>query len=200
MPASTRLALAAVGSALLLLPFSVGASAETPVERGRYLVTTIAACGNCHTPRDAGNTPIPGVELAGGREFDIEAGHIIGSNITPDRETGIGHWSVGQIVYALRNGTRPDGTMIGPPMPIQFYRQLSDRDAEAIAIYLKSLKPIRHQVARSQYKAPVPSSYGPLIGHVDEPDRRDKIGYGARLCKNVHEPRVRRIVFSIASS
>jgi hypothetical protein len=71
------------------------------------------------------------MELAGGREFDIEAGHIVGSNITPDRETGIGNWSVGQIVYAVRNGFRPDGTIIGPPMPIQSYRHLSDRDAMA---------------------------------------------------------------------
>ena len=59
MRALTRLALAAVGSALLLLPTSIGASAETPVERGRYLVTTIGACGNCHTPRDAQGNPIP---------------------------------------------------------------------------------------------------------------------------------------------
>src|SRR4051794_38936003 len=190
--------------ATMLAGFCIGAllaasagrgAAQTYRERGAYLVNAVAVCGNCHPPRDAANTPIPGMELAGGREFDIEAGHIIGSNITPDRETGIGNWSVGQIVYALRNGTRPDGTMIGPPMPIEFYRQLSDRDAEAIAIYLKSLKPVRHQVARSQYKVPVPSSYGPLVGHVAEPNRGDKITYGAYLagpvahCIKCHTPR-----------
>src|SRR5256885_84140 len=131
---------------------------QTYRERGAYLVDALAACGNCHTPHDATSKPIPGMELAGGREFDIEAGHIIGPNITPDRETGIGNWSVGQIVYALRNGKRPDGTIIGPPMPIELYRQLSDRDAEAIAVHLKSLKPIRHQVARSRYTVPLPSS------------------------------------------
>jgi mono/diheme cytochrome c family protein len=169
--------------------------AQTYRERGAYLVNAVAVCGNCHTPHDAANAPLPGMELAGGREFDIEAGHIVGSNITPDRETGIGDWSVGQIVYALRNGIRPNGTMIGPPMPIQFYRQLSDRDAMAIAIYLKSLKPVHQEVARSRYQVPLPSSYGPTVGHVAEPDRHDKIAYGAYLagpvahCIECHTPR-----------
>jgi mono/diheme cytochrome c family protein len=81
-------------------------------------------------------------------------------------------------------------------MPIHFYRQLSDRDAEAIAIYLKSLKPVRHPVARSQYKVPLSSSYGRLVGHVDEPDRKDKIAYGRYLagpvahCIECHTPRI----------
>jgi mono/diheme cytochrome c family protein len=194
-----RAALAAIvaclcAGALLAAPGG-RATAQTYRERGAYLVNAVAVCGNCHSPRDAANSPIPGMELAGGREFDIEAGHIVGSNITPDRETGIGNWSVGQIVYALRNGTRPDGTMIGPPMPIPFYRQLSDRDSEAIVIYLKSLKPVRHQVARSRYKVAPPPSYGPIVGHVAEPDRRDKIAYGAYLagpvahCIECHTPR-----------
>jgi mono/diheme cytochrome c family protein len=135
------------------------------------------------------------MELAGGREFDFEAGHAVGPNITPDKQTGIGSWTVWQIVYALRNGKRPDGTIIGPPMPTEFYRQLSDRDAEAIAIYLKGLKPVRHAVARSVFKVPLPPSYGPPVSHVAEPDRRDKIAYGAYLagpvahCMECHTPR-----------
>ena len=191
-----RTALVACLCAGLLLAAGAGrGAAQTYRERGAYLVNAVAVCGNCHTPRDAANIPIPGMELAGGREFDIEAGHIIGPNITPDRETGVGNWSVGQIVYALRNGKRPDGTIIGPPMPIELYRQLSDRDAEAIAVHLKSLKPIRHQVARSRYTVPLPSSYGPTVGHVGEPDRGDKIVYGAYLagpvahCIECHTPR-----------
>lgn len=128
------------------------AAAQTYRERGAYLVNTLAACGNCHTPHDADNQPVPGMELAGGREFDNELGHIIGPNVTPDPDTGIGKWSETQIVYALRTGKRPDGTIIGPPMPIEWYRQLSDRDALSIATYLKSVKPVHHEVARSAYK------------------------------------------------
>jgi len=60
-------------------------NAQTYRERGAYLVNAVAVCSNCHTPHNAANAPLPGMELAGGREFDIEAGHIVGSNITPDR-------------------------------------------------------------------------------------------------------------------
>ena len=55
------------------------------------------------------NAPIAGMELAGGREFDIEAGHIIGPNITPDRETGIGNWSDDTLARAIREGIGHDG-------------------------------------------------------------------------------------------
>jgi mono/diheme cytochrome c family protein len=173
-----------------------GASSQTYQERGAYLVNALAVCGNCHTPGDAANQPIPAMALAGGFAFDEAAlGHIVGPNITPDKETGIGSWTIGQIVNAVRNGKRPDGTIIGAPMPFDFYRQLSDRDAEAIAIYLKSLKPVRHEVPRSQYKIPLPPAYGPIVGHVAEPDRKDGIAYGGYLagpvahCLECHTPR-----------
>ena len=100
-------------------------------------------------------------------------------NITPDLETGIGKWTEAQIVTALRDATRPDGTVIGPPMPIRFYRQLSDRDAAAIAAYLRSLKPISHKVARTQFKSPPPP--WPPVTHVDEPPQEDRIAYGGYL-------------------
>jgi mono/diheme cytochrome c family protein len=180
----------------LLVLAAGSAPADTYRERGAYLVTSLGACGNCHTPRDAANRPIGAMALAGGFAFDLDIGHIVGPNITPDAATGIGAWSTGQIVYALRNGKRPDGTIIGPPMPIDFYRGLSDRDAEAIAVYLKSLAPIRHAVPRSEYKVPLPPA-GPIVGHVEEPDRKDKIAYGAYLagpvahCMECHTPRPR---------
>src|SRR5205085_3608451 len=155
----------ALAMALLAMP-ATGAVAETPVERGRYLVTTIAACGNCHTPRDAAKKPVARGELSGGFEFeDPGLGQIVGTNITPDPETGIGKWSEAEIVTALRDGKRPDGSIIGPPMPIPSYKSLSDRDATAIAIYLRSLKPVRHAVARTQFKIPLPASYGAPVTH-----------------------------------
>jgi mono/diheme cytochrome c family protein len=158
------------------------AAAETAIERGRYLVTTVGACGNCHAPRAANGMPAKDKELAGGFEFDERMlGHIVVSNITPDRETGIGDWTEAQIVTALREGKRPDGTIIGPPMPIPAYRRLSDSDARAIAAYLKSLKPVRHAVAKSQLKIPLPAAYGPPVTQIAEPDRADKVAYGAYL-------------------
>ena len=178
MRALTRLALA--GAILLLL--RIGASAETPLERGKYLVTTIGGCGNCHTARDSAGKPIAGRELAGGFEFDDPGvGHIVGTNITPDPETGIGNWTEAQIVTALRDGKRPDGTLIRPPMPIPVYRQLSDGDAAAIAAYLRSLKPVRNKVGEARYEIPLPPSYGAPIMQIAEPNRADKVAYGAYL-------------------
>jgi len=180
--------------ALLLAALSAGAAAETPRERGAYLVTTVGACGNCHTPKDQAAKAIAGQELSGGVEFDIPPAHVVGPNITPDPETGIGKWSEADIVTALRDGKRPDGSIIGPPMPIEMYRRLSDHDAAAIAAYLKSVKPIRHAVARTQYKVPLPPGYGPPVEHVAEPARANKVAYGEYLagpvghCMECHTP------------
>jgi mono/diheme cytochrome c family protein len=171
------------GLAIILVGFlsSVG-SAETSTERGEYLVTTIGACGNCHTPRDAEGKVIPDKVLAGGLEIDEpNRGHIIMPNITPDPETGIGNWTEAQIVIALRDGKRLDGTIIGPPMPIPVYQKMSDNDAAAIAAYLKSLKPIHNAVARSQYKIPLPPNYGPPVTHVEAPSSSDQVAYGGYL-------------------
>ena len=137
---------------------------------------------------------VAGKELSGGLEFDIPPAHVVTPNITPDPQTGIGQWSEAQIVTALRDGKRPDGTIIGPPMPIDFYRQLSDRDAAAIAAYLHGMRPIRHAVARTQFKVPLPPGYGPPVSHVEEPPRADKAAYGRYLagpvghCMECHTP------------
>ena len=177
-----RMAAVAICGAALVAVTGSAISAETLIERGAYLVNTIGACGNCHTPRDKVGRVIPGMSLAGGFEFDdAEVGHVVGPNITPDPETGIGKWTEAEIVTALRDGKRPDNTIIGPPMPTPAYQKLSDRDAAAIAAYLHSLKPVRHAVARTSYKMPLPPAYGPPVTHVDEPARADKIAYGGYL-------------------
>ena len=181
-----------VGSAAFILvgSFTAMALAETPVERGSYLVNSIGACGNCHG-RDAAFNRTP--DLAGGVAEDREGvGHVVFSNITPHPETGIGKWTEADIVVALRNGKRPDGSIIGPPMPIPMYRQLSDHDAEAIAAYLRSLKPVNNALTRSQYKVTL-SSYGSPVTHVDEPVTTDKVAYGSYLvgfghCVLCHTP------------
>jgi len=192
--AGKHLLLSAMSAGLILL--AGAAMAQTYRERGAYLVNAVAGCGNCHTPRDSAAQPLANAELSGGFEFnEPRLGHIIAPNITPDTETGIGGWSLGQIVNALRNGKRPDGTVIGPPMPIAFYRDLSDRDAEAIAVYLKGLPPIRRKVGKSEFVNPLPPGYGPVVAHVDEPDHADKIAYGKYLagpvahCMECHTPR-----------
>ncbi|HXN66738.1 MAG TPA: cytochrome c, partial [Bradyrhizobium sp.] len=78
---------------ILLLATGSSAMAESPAERGGYLVNTIMACGNCHTPRDADGKPIVGREFSGGLSFATAAFIATAPNITPDAETGIGDWS-----------------------------------------------------------------------------------------------------------
>ena len=185
-------ALAVTAAALIIV--GSRAHAETPLERGTYLVRGIVACGNCHTPRDAAGKARADLELAGGREFDLPIGKPIAPNITPDLETGIGTWTDAQIITAIREGKRPDGTLIGPPMPIGFYREMSDRDVEAIVAYLRAVKPVSHKVGKSVYNIPLPSAYGPPVTKVAEIPRDDKVAYGAYLagplghCLECHTP------------
>ena len=187
-------AAAVLGGLVLAAATTTAASAEGLRERGAYLVNTVGACGNCHTPKDAAGRAIAAQALSGGVEFHIPPGDPVSSNITPDKETGIGRWSAAQILTALRDGKRPDGTTIGPPMPFEFYRQLSDYDAQAIVAYVQSVRPIRHAVAKSQYKMPLPPAYGPPVGHVEAPPRADKVAYGGYLagpvghCMECHTP------------
>src|SRR5437879_13528455 len=169
----------AIGAAAMLLTAGWARAAETPFERGSYLVNVMGACGRCHTPRDAQGRPIAAMALAGGFEFDDGGiGHVVAPNITPDRATGIGNWTEAQIVTALRYGKRPDGTNIGPPMPVDTYRDISDRDLAAIAAYLHRIKPIRHAVARTAFKNP-PQAHDLAESHVEATARTGPVAHGA---------------------
>ena len=68
------------------------ALAQSPVERGAYLVNTIMTCQNCHTPKGP-QGDIAEKTLAGGIRFDEKAFDVTAPNVTPDRATGIGNWS-----------------------------------------------------------------------------------------------------------
>jgi mono/diheme cytochrome c family protein len=169
------------------------ASAQSSVERGRYLVETVGACGNCHTPKGP-DGDVPGKHLAGGFRMDDTFGNWITPNITPDPLTGIGRWTDGEIIRAIREGKRPDGQTLGPPMPFDLYRRLADSDVEAMVAYLRSVPPIQNLVPRSQYKIPLPASYGPPVGVVPDPPRQDLVKYGEYLagpvahCVECHTP------------
>lgn len=166
-----------VGIAVLA---AAGARAETALERGTYLMKSVVACGNCHTPKGPGGE-VPGMELAGG--FKVTADEFVAMvpNITPDPETGIGKWTDAQIITSIREGKRPDGSIIGPPMPIGMYRNMSDSDVKAIVVYLRQVKPIKNTVAKSEYRMKLPASYGPPVTSVPDVPRTDKQHYGAYL-------------------
>jgi len=156
------------------------ASADARLDRGRYLVESIAGCGNCHTPQGP-NGPLPGKALAGGLPVQDPNFTAISANITPDPETGIGKWTDAQIVLAIREGRRPDGSLIGPPMPFDQYRHMSDNDVAAIVAYLRTVPPVKNAVTRTTYSFPLPPAWGPPVGRVPDVPQGDKVAYGRYL-------------------
>jgi mono/diheme cytochrome c family protein len=168
--------------AMLAVTLSMAATAQTDarLERGRYLVESIAGCGNCHTPQGP-NGPAAGKALAGGTRFEEPAFTALASNITPDPDTGIGKWTDAQIALAIREGRRPDGSLIGPPMPFGLYRGISDNDVAAIVAYLRSVPAVKNAVPRTQYPFPLPPAWGPPVGKVADVTARDKLAYGRYL-------------------
>jgi mono/diheme cytochrome c family protein len=139
------IATAIATTVMLLLP----ARADDPkIERGKYLVT-LAGCNDCHTPGYFFGKP-DATRYLGGSDVAFEIpglGAFAGANITPDKETGIGNWTIEQIVTALQTGSRPDGRVLAPIMPWRSFADLSKADATAIAAYLKSIPAVKHQGA-----------------------------------------------------
>jgi mono/diheme cytochrome c family protein len=172
-------------------------AAEAPLERGRYLVESIAACGNCHTPKGPQGAPLADRNLAGGFVIEEPDFTAVAPNVTPDRDTGIGSWTDEQIARAIREGIRPDGSLIGPPMPFELYRGISDSDLQAIVVYLRNIPAASNRVTqKSQYRIPLPKSWGPPLRTVAEVPRSDMVKYGAYLagpighCIECHTPMV----------
>jgi mono/diheme cytochrome c family protein len=166
--------------ALLLCAARPGAAQTGLIDRGRHLVEGIAACGNCHTPKGPSGD-LPGLAMAGGFVIEVPgAFRAVASNITQDRETGIGRWTDAQIALAIREGKRPDGSIIGSPMPIELYRGISDLDLLAMVAYLRTIAPVRNAVAKSAYAFALPRSYGPPVGSV-KPTADNPVARGAYL-------------------
>ena len=139
------LACAAVAATCLSLAGTASAR-ENQVARGRYLVT-IAGCGDCHTPGHFLGRKDP--RFLGGSDvgFGIPGvGVFVAPNLTPDKATGLGTWTNQQIADAITKGVRPDGRMLSPIMPWKSFAHLTQRDALAIAAYLRTLKPVVHHV------------------------------------------------------
>lgn len=105
-------------------------------ERGKY-VLHMGGCIACHT--DAKNG---GAFLAGGRALKTEFGTFYSSNITPDPEAGIGGWSTGAFVRALKEGLSPDGQHYYPAFPYPSYAKMTDQDAVDLKAYLDTVDPI----------------------------------------------------------
>ncbi len=162
--------------AALAIPFPAGA--EPSVERGEYLVQGPAACGNCHTPQGPDGLDLSN-EFGG---FMVEKNEMFEAwapNITPGGR--VAEWSDAELARAIREGIRPDGSVIGPPMPMLLYRGLSDDDLASIVLYLRTVAPSDMTTPASTYNIPLPPAYGPPIDSVTAPERGVSVEYGAYL-------------------
>ena len=130
-----------------LLFFSPGPFRPAPergeaYNRGTYLVTALAHCSECHTPRNWFGATQPSRFLAGTAHGPD--GKAV-PNITPDSETGIGKWSDDDIVTLLKDGQTPDFDFVGGAMAevVKNTAQLTNADRHAIAVFLKSVPAVR---------------------------------------------------------
>jgi mono/diheme cytochrome c family protein len=125
-------------------------STPEAIARGKYLAENVTGCLGCHSEGelDKPGDPLKPGMLGSGRDFgDMPGfpGRIRAKNLTPDPVHGIGKWTDGELVRAIREGVSRDGRTLFPMMPYPLYGQLlADDDALAIVAYLRTLEPIAH--------------------------------------------------------
>ncbi|MBR0820866.1 c-type cytochrome [Bradyrhizobium liaoningense] len=179
-----------IALALLISP----ASGETLVERGAYLVNSVMVCHNCHTPRGPQGLDLSRALSGGSQVFDEPAFKVTGSNITPDKDTGIGNWSDAELKRFLVSGVRPNGTKAAPIMPTEFYTVLTARDLDALAAYLRSVPPVRHETPAPEYRIALKPEVPTYAGRqAAEAELSDKLARGRYLltiahCLECHTP------------
>jgi mono/diheme cytochrome c family protein len=110
------------------------------VKRGEYLAKA-ADCKVCHTAPD-------GEDFAGGLAFRLPFGTLYSTNITADKDTGIGNYSDQDFLDAVQRGVRKDGARLYPAMPYTSYTFMTDADVLAIKAYLLSLPAVPKQNRR----------------------------------------------------
>lgn len=168
------------------------------IERGE-LVFKAAICAMCHTDKENNGEP-----LAGGYKMKTDFGTYYTSNITPDKETGIGNWSDEDFIRALQQGISPEGKHYFPSFPYTAYTKMYRDDVLALKAYLFSLNPVKkvnHKHDLPFYMTIVPSariwkSKNFKAGEFQhQPDKTAEWNRGAYLveamghCSACHTPR-----------
>src|SRR5579859_1644793 len=158
--------------------------------RGKYLVTTVAACGGCH-----GNPKLPGGPLTGGMEFNLGP---LGTFYAPNL-TILQKWTYDDFDKAIRQGVDPDGNRtFAPVMPYMAFHGMSDSDLASVVVYIQSLPPVQNDVPESKPGPIAGLALHPLPRQsVTVPTIDDSATYGAYLvdhisdCGGCHSPRDR---------
>ncbi|MYM62838.1 cytochrome c [Pseudomaricurvus sp. HS19] len=128
---------------------TLGASAE----QGEYLARA-GNCSSCHTTQD--NKP-----YAGGVEFKTPFGTLYSTNISSDKETGIGAWSFADFYRSMKHGIRPDGSHLYPAFPYTAFAKLSDTDIGSLYLYLQTLAPVNSPAPLNELNFPF--NWRPLL-------------------------------------
>ena len=123
------------------------------VKKGQYIFAIAGGCA-CHTVPE--RTP-----HSGAREFPIPMAKVYSTNLTADKETGLGTWSDQQIHNAMVKGIRPNGEGILPVMPYEAYSGMAEEDLKALIAYMRTLKPARKKTPELKTWAPF---YRSLVG------------------------------------
>jgi mono/diheme cytochrome c family protein len=174
------------------------------VARGKYLFTVTWQCYGCHQSGPAD----PSAPPSGGKAFDLRSigpgfGTYYSRNLTPDTATGIGLWTDGEFVQAIREGVGRKRHALFPIMPMDWLKNLSDEDALAIVAYLRSLSPVRSPipanepsfVAKALFAFNVLKPGPPIDRPVVAPPRGVTVEYGRYMataaagCGECHTPR-----------
>lgn len=181
--------------------FSSSAAAQSQegdkdlIARGQYIFSVAGGCA-CHTAPK-------GTPHVGARELPIPMAKIYSTNLTADKETGLGGWSDQQIHDAMVKGVRPNGGKLLPVMPFEAYSGMAEEDIKALIAYLRTLKPVRKENLRQQtrvrlFRPLVTPLWLKLFGRFyDSPPRAPQSGVErgrylldhVALCGDCHTPR-----------
>ncbi len=193
-----------VGAALLVWLLEPWPSAPPTIdtvgdaERGAY-VFRMGGCAACHTDSKNG-----GAFLAGARPLQTPFGTFYTSNLTPDPETGIGGWSTGAFVRAMKAGVSPDGDHYFPAFPYPSYAKMTEQDVVDLKAYLDTVESVANPVPAHDLKFPF--GFRPLLkgwkllffdqaDFVPDPAQSESWNRGAYLvngpshCGECHTPR-----------
>ncbi|WP_426111999.1 c-type cytochrome [Massilia sp. PWRC2] len=149
------LALVAVAALYLLRPGMLPQPAGAPlavspstqlINRGEYLARA-GDCVACHTVPN-------GAMFAGGRAMATPFGNLYVPNITPDDDTGIGHWNADEFYRMLHTGVSRDGKLLYPAMPFASYTQVTRADSDAMYAYLMSNPPVKQKNREHELRFP----------------------------------------------
>jgi len=148
------------------------------IERGSYLAHHVVGCVHCHSERKMqyfATPPVPGTEGQGSLFMKDESlGEVYAPNITPYK---LKNWTDGEIIRAVTTGVNKTGDPLFPIMPYKMYANLKDEDLYSIIAYIRSLKPIEHEVPRTHLKFPMFLIVRTIPGPM-EPDREVQKNFG----------------------